>query len=304
MANTNCESCNNLKTYSPNVVVNGIGNTECASLKNDTGLRPASGHNDCTDLDHMNNCFIGNLEEEIENYDVCDWREFMKMFTANAWTVFKGIICAICGIWTNIHSLWSKTNELSDTIENICKLQEATLQHPVYQYGVLPNGSSSRRGGTLGTKGGSSILVARPRSELSDSVWLAQNVGIRYGKLNVESCSTGSCVRHEWIAPDILGYKFNQAPAYDDVLWYCSESVAKNTFGMTNDQWDAKVANPVGWFTDFSTGNALIGVAIGVWNGRFEMRLRGVIGASYSDLDGKIIQAPADQAERMYRFAC
>lgn len=304
MANTNCESCNNLKTYSPNVVVNGMGNTECASLKNDTGLNPSSGHNDCTDLDHMNNCFVGTLEDEIENYEVCDWRDFAKMLVGNLWNVNKAIICAICGIWSNIHSLWSRTNELAETIENICKLQEATLQHPVYQYGMLPNGASARRGGTLGTKNGSVILAARPHSDLSDAVWLAQNVGIRYGKLNAESCSTGSCVRHEWIAPDIIGYKFNQAPAYDDVLWYCSESVAKDTFGMTDEQWNAKVANPVGWATDFSTGNALINIAIGVWNGRFEMRLRGVIGASYADLNDKIIQAPADQAERMYRFSC
>lgn len=305
MANQNCASCDNLNTYSPNVVVNGIGAAECTSLKNDTGLRPASGHNDCTDLDHMNNCFIGNMEDEIENHDVCDWREFMKMFSANVWTVFKGVICAICGIWTNIHNLWSRIAELAEVIENICKLQEATVQHPVYTYGTLPNGSASRRGGTLGTKNGSTILVALQHSEVSDAVWLAQNVGISYGKLNVESCETGSCVRHEWISPNILGYKFNQTPAPGDVLWSCSKSVAQNTFGITDEQWAAKVANAVGWFTDWSTGNALISLRLGVTGNNLELSFIYAIGvSSLSDLNGRTIQAPGSQPERLYRFPC
>lgn len=304
MANTNCESCNNLKTYSPNVVVNGMGNTECASLKNDTGLNPSSGHNDCTDLDHMNNCFIGTLEDEIENYEVCDWRDFAKMLVSNLWNVLKAIICAICGIWTNIHSLWSRISQLQELIENICRLQEATVQHPVYNYGTLPNGSSSRRGGSLGTKNGSTILAPLAHSDVSEAVWLAQNVGISYGKLNVESCTTGACIRHEWISPNIVGYKFNQTPASGDVLWRVSKSVAQDTFGITDEQWAAKVANAVGWYTDWSTGNALISLRLGVTGNYLELSFIYAIGASLSDLNGRTIQAPGSQPERLYRFSC
>lgn len=295
MAKVSCSACEDLRQNAPSLIVNGLGTTECTRLKNNTGVSGNS--TDCADLEDMNDCFVGNMEAEVDAYDICDWKDFMKKFIPNVWTVLKGVICAICGLWTHL-------NDLADMLENICKLQEATLQHPVYQYGTNPNAGTERRGGTLNIKGGSTILAARPHSELSDTIWQAQNVGIRYGKLNVESCLTGNCVRHEWIAPDILGYKFNQAPAYDDILWYCSESVAKNTFGITDAQWNAKVANPVGWLSDFTAGNAIFGVAIGVWNGRFEMRMRGVIGASYSDLDGRIINPPADQAERLYRFSC
>lgn len=80
----------------------------CSSLANDTGLSPSSGHNDCTDLNNLNDCLVGNMETEVDAYDVCDWKTFMKKFIPNVWTTLKGIICAICGIWTNIHNLWSR----------------------------------------------------------------------------------------------------------------------------------------------------------------------------------------------------
>lgn len=119
MANKNCAACDDLRTNSPNLIVNGLGDTECSSLKNDTGLNPSSGHNDCTDLHNMNDCFIGNMEEEVDAYEVCDWKEFMKNFIQNLWTVLKGIICAICGIWTNIHNLWTKVNCVYNAIKNL-----------------------------------------------------------------------------------------------------------------------------------------------------------------------------------------
>lgn len=100
MANYNCDACNELRNDAPNLIVNGLTDTECTSLKNNTGLNPSSGNDDCTDLDNMNDCLIGNLEAEIDAYDVCDWKEFTTKFIENAWTVFKGIICSICGLWT------------------------------------------------------------------------------------------------------------------------------------------------------------------------------------------------------------
>ncbi len=98
-----CKSCDDLRTNAPGVLVNGIDDTACNSLKNDTGLNPSSGSNDCADLEDLNDCLVGNMEEEVDAYDVCDWKEFMKKFIANVYTVLKGIICAICGIWTRSH---------------------------------------------------------------------------------------------------------------------------------------------------------------------------------------------------------
>lgn len=105
MAKTNCAACEDIRSTDPNLIVNGLGTTECTSLKNDTGLSPSSGHDDCTDLENLNDCFIGNMEQEVDAYEVCDWKNFMKNFIPNLWTTTKGIICAICGLWKNIHRL-------------------------------------------------------------------------------------------------------------------------------------------------------------------------------------------------------
>lgn len=100
MANINCEACSDLRADAPNVVVNGLTDIECASLSNNTGLNPSSGNDDCTDLNNLNDCLVGSMEEEVEAYDVCEWKPFMKKFIPNLWTTLKAIICAICGLWT------------------------------------------------------------------------------------------------------------------------------------------------------------------------------------------------------------
>lgn len=99
MANFSCSACEDLRDTSANFVVNGITDTECTSLQNNTGLNPSSGHDDCTDLNNINDCLVGNMAEEVEAYDVCDWKTFMKKFIPNVWTTLKAIICAICGLW-------------------------------------------------------------------------------------------------------------------------------------------------------------------------------------------------------------
>lgn len=99
MANTNCSACDELRQIDPNLIVNGFGDTECASLQNNTGLSPSSGNDDCEDLNNLNDCLVGNMATEVDAYDVCDWKTFIKKFIPNVWTTLKGIICAICGLW-------------------------------------------------------------------------------------------------------------------------------------------------------------------------------------------------------------
>lgn len=88
------------------MIANGFGDTECTSLKNDTGIEPSAGKDDCHDLNMLNDCLIGILAGELEKYDVCDWKEFMERYAANEWTNNKAMICAICGLWENIHAIW------------------------------------------------------------------------------------------------------------------------------------------------------------------------------------------------------
>lgn len=119
MATVNCEACEDIRQTSPEFVINGITDDICTSLQNDTGLTPSSGHNDCTDLNNLNDCLIGNEATEVDAYDVCDWKTFMKQFIPNVWTVLKAMICAICGIWTNIHNILTAIANLNESISNI-----------------------------------------------------------------------------------------------------------------------------------------------------------------------------------------
>lgn len=119
MANLNCDACEQLRQTDPSLIVNGFTDSECASLKNDTGLVPGSGHDDCTDLNNMNDCMVGNMATEVSAYDVCDWKSFMKKFIPNVWTVIHAVICAVCGLWSNVHSIWENIQNLWNTLSTI-----------------------------------------------------------------------------------------------------------------------------------------------------------------------------------------
>lgn len=119
MANVNCNSCRDLEQLAPNMMVNGISSTECNSLKNDTGLKPSAGHTNCTDLDKMNDCLIGYMGEDAEIQDSCNWQDYIQRLIANLWTMFKAFGCSMCGLWANVHSLWTKVNSYDDDITNL-----------------------------------------------------------------------------------------------------------------------------------------------------------------------------------------
>lgn len=148
MANYSCSACEDLRETSTNFVVNGLTDTECTSLQNNTGINPSSGNDDCTDLNNINDCLIGNMAEEVETYDVCDWKTFMRKFIPNLWTVLKGIICAICGLWTkvdcNTDSINSFDNEyvFSDNVQLLNGCTSANTPQnparlPTVTYGVM-----------------------------------------------------------------------------------------------------------------------------------------------------------------------
>lgn len=134
-SNVDCSACTDLKKNAPEFVQNGVTKTVCSSLQNDTGLNPTltTLHTDCEDLDTATDCMIGMMEKEVDSYDLCDWKDFMKKFINNLTQILKAIICAICGIWTNIHNLWNKVNELIDkvnciynAIKNLVNILDAT----------------------------------------------------------------------------------------------------------------------------------------------------------------------------------
>lgn len=116
-----CAACSDLKELSPTFAREGITTTICNSLKNDTGINPNLSvlHNDCTDLNLINDCLVGQMQDEVQKYEVCDWKKFMRRFIPNVRETFKGVICAICGLWTNIHNLWDEVNDLKDRVSDL-----------------------------------------------------------------------------------------------------------------------------------------------------------------------------------------
>lgn len=105
MATHNCGSCEDLRQTSPEFILNGITDNVCDSLTHNTGLEPSAGHDDCEDLNLMNDCLIDTMATEVNSYETCDWKKFMKAFIPNVWTMFKGVICSICGLWCSITKL-------------------------------------------------------------------------------------------------------------------------------------------------------------------------------------------------------
>lgn len=127
-SNVDCSACTELKKNAGEFVERGVTSTVCNSLKNDTGLNPTltTLHNDCEDLDTATDCMIGMMEKEIDSYDLCDWKDFMKKFINNLTQVLKAIICAICGLWTNVHNLWTKVNCVYNAIKNLVNILNST----------------------------------------------------------------------------------------------------------------------------------------------------------------------------------
>lgn len=241
MANINCSACEDIREVAPGLVVNGFDDTMCASLKNDTGLSPSSGHNDCTDLNNMNDCLVGNMETEVDAYDVCDWKEFMKKFIGNVWTVLKGIICSICGIWTNVH-------ELQDRQVDLCQLLDQVSSPNLLPYGILPLAETStaiaRRCGTA-----TSTVIRMPDDgTLNPYTKAGQNIGISYASMTVHSCTSSRQEMLEWIAPSHYYYKLASGASSGDILWKITKSEAQSVIGISDYLWTVFTQSSWTWF--------------------------------------------------------
>lgn len=234
----NCQACQDLQNDAPNFVVNGLTATEIASLKNNTGLSPSNGNDDCEDLNNMNDCLIGNLADEVDAYDVCDWKPFTKNFVGNVWSVFGGVIAAICGLWTNIKNLWSKVNGYDTRIDDMCKLLEQVVSPSVPVWGTLPLANTptllARRCGSSTNK-----VSAQPGGgDAPESLKPMQNMGIYYSSQTVTSCSNGRQEMLEWICPSTYLYDLKSGVESGDILWKVTKADAQSVMGMSDFLWN------------------------------------------------------------------
>lgn len=238
MANTNCSACDELRQTDPNLIVNGLGDTECASLQNNTGLNPSSGNDDCEDLNAMNDCLVKNMETEIDSYNVCSWKEYMKALVGNLWTVNKGIISAICGLWTNIKNLRDAIADLRERDGELCKLIDQIANPVLIKYGILPLADTeamrARRCGTAT----STVRKLPDDGSLNPYTKMYQNIGILYASLTTTSCTSSNKVQMEWIAPSHYLYELVSGASDGDVLWKITKSEAQSVIGISDYLWN------------------------------------------------------------------
>lgn len=107
MSQQSCSACNDLREYAPEFVVNGTTDEVGEHLKNDEGLSGANNHTDCEDLLDVNDCLIGNMIDELDGYEVCDWKDFMAAFIGNMYETIKAMVYSTCGQWCAINSMYN-----------------------------------------------------------------------------------------------------------------------------------------------------------------------------------------------------
>lgn len=240
MANINCSSCAELRETAPELEVFGLTDDMVTSLKNNTGLSTSDSNDDCEDLNNMNDCFVGNMEAELPAYEVCDWKKFMQKFLPNLWTLLKGIISAICGLWANISALTSKQTDM-------CKLLDQVANPTLLPYGILPLATSetaiARRCGTAT----SHVSRMPDDSTLNPYTKDGQNIGIAYASMTITGCTSGRREMLEWIAPSHYLYKLTSGVQSGDILWKISKSDAQSIIGISDYLWDIFVKSSWTW---------------------------------------------------------
>ena len=101
-----------------------ITNKICESLMNDEGINPSLKHSnsDCDDLSALNDLATGNLHNALMVLNMCDVDEYkcwLDSLLSWQWNVDKATICAVCGLWKNIHDLWADLDKIWQNINDI-----------------------------------------------------------------------------------------------------------------------------------------------------------------------------------------
>lgn len=237
----NCSACEDLRETDPNLLINGIGENECASLQNNTGLSPSDDNDDFTDLSNMNDCLIGNMASEVDSFDNCAWKQFAKRIIPNIWTTFKGVICAIGG-------LWQRTDAL-------CTLISMQMNPSLTRFGVLPRNTIEHNLGTIPTKNGQPIMKDEQLTTHNADIYTC--VGIRYASKIVEDCVTGQTRMYEWLMPCIWGYALSEDASIGDAVWYATKTELQEAGAMSDFLWQIYTDESWTWTTfPITTGNA------------------------------------------------
>lgn len=109
-----CDSCDTLKNLSSAFWQNGVTTAVCNSLKNNTGINAnlSTPHTNCEDFEYMIDCMIGGITEQLDAYDACDLKDWIRMAMSNLYTLEKAYNCSLCG-------LWQRLEDLEETVRNL-----------------------------------------------------------------------------------------------------------------------------------------------------------------------------------------
>lgn len=227
MSKIDCGACTDLRENAPEFVQNGVTDTICASLKNNTGLNPSLSplHTDCEDLEDANDCLVRRMANDIDAYDVCEWKDFMQKFIPNLGEYLKAVNCSDCGQWTKIENL-------EDRLYDLCQIVNNVLNNNMVPYGILPGlqwqAYPERMGGEIMTKDGTPLVVNE--EEDTDHNW--NGVGVYYLRKTLYNCD-GVRKTYEWIQPYFRDFYYNTNAAYNDIIWRASISQLR-TWGMSD----------------------------------------------------------------------
>lgn len=240
MAVTNCSACADLRDTAPELIVNGLTDDMITSLENNTGLVTSDANDDCTDLNNMADCLVGNMASEVDAYAVCDWKDFAKTFIPNLWTNFKGIIASICGLWTHVESI-------EGTQSDMCKLLDQIANPSLAAYGILPlaetDAQKARRCGTA-----TSAVVKMPDDgTLNVYTKAGQNIGIAYASMTLTGCTSGKQEMLEWIAPSHYYYRLASGTTSGTILWKINKTNAQSIIGISDYLWQRFVESSWTW---------------------------------------------------------
>lgn len=265
MSDIPCNACDDLKTYAPDFVVNGVTDAVCAALQNDQGLNASNGRNNATDLQTAIDCLIGVLVSAIETYDVCDWQDFMKQFLSNNYELLSALICNEKGQWNQIHTINAFLDQICPTIDNIFKLIRGNK--PKSHYGTwtqdfidvatgqyIPSGSGYDPTPTLDK------FVPNFRCEIREGAGC--NATKRLGTYYID---------YTWLdhhSPYIWAWGLSQALTDGDVIGYVPRSAVPET-DMPLSKWKGVLSSTAIWDWGYM-GDAL-----------FKVRTRG-----YTIIDG------------------
>lgn len=147
MSRLACDACDNLRENAADFVNAGVTSAICDSLHDNTGLNPNLSplHQNEEDLHDANDCLIGTMDEQVEMYQACDWKEYMHKFVRNLYETLKAIICWLGGVQDRQNDICATVDALVDIgIEDVEDIS-GTLESVIHDEGTRPGGGASLR---------------------------------------------------------------------------------------------------------------------------------------------------------------